>query len=114
MDYLRLRFFPGGAEGPVRRFLERLSKDRPDAYVKLMLDLRVLGAEGLRSGRLVLRPMGGGLWEFKRAFEGMQYRVLLCVERGVVWLLHAFEKKRAKAPLDDLSLARKRMKDIRR
>lgn len=113
MDYLKLRFFPGGADGPVKWFLEDLAKDRPGAYVKLALDLRILGAEGLRSGRLTLRPMGGGLWELKRAYQGIQYRVFLCVEGGVAWLLHAIEKKSAKTPLDDLNLARKRMKELK-
>jgi phage-related protein len=54
--------------------------------------------------------MGQGLWELKRLFEGVQYRIFFCANGGFVWLLHAIEKKSSKTPLDDLRLARKRMR----
>ncbi|OGR48604.1 MAG: hypothetical protein A2X40_01480 [Elusimicrobia bacterium GWC2_65_9] len=61
---------------------------------------------------MTIRPLGQGLWELKRLFEGVQYRIFFCVERGCAWLLHAIEKKSAKTPIDDMRLARKRMRGI--
>ena len=92
--------------------MDELVEKRPTAFVKLSLDLEVLGAEGLRSGHIVVRPLGLGLWELKRSYEGIQYRIFFCVAKGCVWLLHALEKKSAKTPLDDIRLARRRMRGI--
>ncbi|MBI4679518.1 MAG: type II toxin-antitoxin system RelE/ParE family toxin [Elusimicrobia bacterium] len=112
MSFLRIRFYPEGGAGPVRDYLTDLAQARPAAYAKLALDLETLGAEGLRSRRISLRPLGGGLWELKRRFEGTQYRVFLCVVRGAVWLLHGIEKKSAKTPKNALRLAQERMRRI--
>lgn len=112
MDFTRLRYYPEGGFGPVREWLDELAAVRPVAFVKLALDLETLGAEGLRSKRLTIRPLGQGLWELKRLCDGIQFRIFFCVERGDAWLLHAIEKKSAKTPRDDLRLARKRMRGV--
>lgn len=36
-----------------------------------------------------LRSLGDKLWELKRLYEGIQYRILLGVKEGDVWLLHS-------------------------
>ncbi|MCX5787371.1 MAG: type II toxin-antitoxin system RelE/ParE family toxin [Elusimicrobia bacterium] len=110
MSFLEIAYYPARDAGPVKDYLEALSESRPAAFVKLALDLETLGAEGLRSKQVGIRPLGKGLWELKRLFEGTQYRIFFCVEGGCAWLLHAIEKKSAKTPLDDLRLARKRMR----
>ncbi len=112
MSFIKICFYPEGSSGPVKDYLDELAAERPAAYVKLALDLEILGAEGLRSKQITVRPLGQGLWELKRLFEGTQYRIFFCVERGCAWLLHAIEKKSAKTPLDDMRLARKRMRGI--
>lgn len=112
MSFIKICFYPEGRSGPVKDYLAELAAERPAAYVKLALDLEILGAEGLRSKQITIRPLGQGLWELKRLFEGTQYRIFFCVERGCAWLLHAIEKKSAKTPLDDMRLARKRMRGI--
>lgn len=93
--------------------MDLLAVQRPAAYVKLALDLEILGAEGLRSKQITVRPLGKGLWELKRLFEGIQYRIFFCVGKGCAWLLHVIEKKSAKTPLGDIRLARKRMREIK-
>jgi phage-related protein len=110
MSHFRIVFYPEGGSGPVKEYLEELLIRRPDASTKLSVDLWILAAEGLRSHRISVRPMGQGLWELKRLFEGVQYRIFFCANGGYVWLLHAIEKKSSKTPLDDLRLARKRMR----
>lgn len=112
MAFLRVAFFPGGDSGPVEEYLLRLAEQRPAAYIRLSLDLEVMSAEGLRSGRITIRPLGQGLWELKRLFEGVQYRIFFCLDQGCAWLLHAIEKKSAKAHLADIRLARRRMRAI--
>ena len=112
MNPLRVVFYPEGDSGPVLCFLEELKARRPAVLVKLAVDLKALEVEGLRSNKISIRPMGDGLWELKRLFEGVQYRIFLSLGGGCVWLLHAIEKKSARTPLNDLRLARKRMRGI--
>lgn len=92
--------------------MEQLAHERPKAFARLALDLEVLGAEGLRSPRVTLRPRGDTLWELKRWYDGIQYRVFFGVWQGAVWLVHGMEKQSAKAPRGELALARKRLREV--
>jgi len=109
---LEILYYPEGNQGPVREHLTRLAKERPKAFARLALDLEVLGAEGLRSQQITIRPLGDKLWELKRLYDGIQYRLFFGVSKGTVWLLHSIEKKSAKTPKDDLELARKRLREV--
>jgi len=109
---LEILYYPEGNRGAVRDYLTQLAKERPKAFARLALDLEVLGAEGLRSEQITIRPLGDKLWELKRLYDGIQYRVFFGVCRGAAWLLHGVEKKSAKTPKDDLELARKRLREV--
>lgn len=109
---LEVLYYPEGSRGPVRDYLSDLAKERPKAFARLALDLEVLGAEGLRSQQIMIRSLGGKLWELKRLYDGVQYRLFFGVQKGAVWLLHSIEKKSTKTPKDDLELARKRLKEV--
>ena len=109
---LEILYYPDGSRGPVRDYLNNLAKERPKAFARLVLDLEVLGAEGLRSQQVTIRALGSKLWELKRLYDGIQYRLLFGVREGAVWLLHSIEKKSPKTPKDDLELARKRLKEV--
>lgn len=109
---LEILYYPEGNRGPVRDYLSELAKEHPKAFARLALDLEVLGAEGLRSQQITIRPLGEKLWELKRLYEGIQYRLFFGVWKGAVWLLHSIEKKSAKTPKDDLELARKRLREV--
>ena len=111
---LQLLFYPHGNNGPVRDELRRLTDERPKASARLELDLDILLMEGLRSSRIIIRPLGSKLWELKRSYDGIEYRLFLGVSKGTVWLLHFIEKKSAKTPKGDLHLARKRLKEVAR
>ena len=64
-------------------------------------------------GMPVCRPLGQGLWEVRSNLPGNRTgRLLFCVARGHMVLLHAFVKKTQRTPDEDLTLARKRMKEI--
>ncbi len=109
---LAILFYPHGDSGPVAGYLKELAVQRPKAYLRLALDLETLGSEGLRSGRLVVKSLGAGLWELKRLHEGIQYRIFFHGFHKEVWLLHSIEKKSAKTPKNDLELARKRQREV--
>ena len=109
---LEILYYPEGSSGPVKDYLDELVKERPKAFARLVMDLEVLGAEGLRSQQITVRPLGGKLWELKRLYDAIQYRLLFGVRKGTAWLLHGIEKKSAKTPKDDLELARKRLKEV--
>ena len=105
-------YYPHGDRGPVGFFFDHLAQTRPKALARLVLDVEILGAEGLQSQQISVRSLGEKLWELRRLYDGMQYRVFFVVAKGSVWLLHAIEKKSAKAPRQDLDLARRRLKEV--
>jgi len=109
---LEILYYPGGNRGPVRDYLAQLAEERPKTFARLALDLEVLGAEGLRSPQITIRPLGDKLWELKRLYDGVQYRLFFGVWKGAVWLVHSIEKKSAKTPKDDLEVARRRLKEV--
>ncbi len=109
---LEILYYPDGHHGPVREFLEQVARQRPKAFARLALDVEVLGAEGLRSPRVTIRPLGDKLWELKRLYDGIQYRLFFGVWKGAIWLVHGIEKKSAKTPRDALGLARKRLREV--
>ena len=90
---LEILYYPAGDREPVKDHLTFLAKSRPKTFSRLAVDLEILGTEGLRSQRIIIRPMGNGLWELK-------------------WLLHSIEKKSAKTPKEDLELARRRLREV--
>jgi len=104
---LEILYYPQGSHGPVRDYLNELARDSPKAFARLTLDLEVLGAEGLRSQQITIRSLGNKLWELKRLYEGIQYRLFFGVQNGSLWLLHNIEKKSTKTPKHDLELAKK-------
>jgi phage-related protein len=59
------------------------------------------------------RALGDGLWEVRSELtQGRIARVLFCVHKSYMVLLHAFIKKTQKTPDSDLKLALKRKKEI--
>jgi phage-related protein len=59
------------------------------------------------------RPMGRGLWEVRTNLPANRTaRVLICFYEGRLVALHGFIKKTRATPEDDLTLARKRQKEL--
>jgi phage-related protein len=103
-------FFRNDAGGePVRDWLKGLDE----------VERRVIGADLLRAqwrwpaGMPLCRPMGKGLWEVRTDLPGNRTaRVLICFYQGHLVALHGFIKKKRAIPKDDLTLARKRQKEL--
>jgi phage-related protein len=64
-------------------------------------------------GMPLVRKLEQGLWEVRSNITSGTARVLFTVQGEFLVLLHGFVKKSAKIPLDDLSLARKRLMQVR-
>ncbi len=112
-----VQFFPGGTDGPVREHLRSLKRmpDRKAAAAKLGLDLRLLQEEGLTSKHISVQRIAGvvgSVWELRRSFEGIKYRIYFCVRDREIWLLHSLEKKSPRIPHRDLELIRRRAKEV--
>ncbi|MEZ4270734.1 MAG: type II toxin-antitoxin system RelE/ParE family toxin [Myxococcota bacterium] len=88
----------------MREWLKELSKkDR----VLIGIDLKSVEF-GWPIGMPTCRPMGQGLFEVRTNLPGRIARVLFCVEKGRMFLLHGFIKKSRKCPKADLELANHR------
>lgn len=97
-----------GAE-PVRDWLKTLNEE----------DRRKIGYDiatvefGWPIGMPVCRAMGGGLYEVRTNLNGNRMtRILFCLCKDRLVLLHGFLKKTRTTPKEDLALAKKRMKDL--
>lgn len=107
---IELVFFRNESGGePVREWLKGLNEAERHA----------IGTDLLRAqwrwpvGMPLCRPMGKGLWEIRTDLPGNRAsRVLICVYRERLVALHGFIKKTRGTPKDDLTLARKRQKEL--
>ena len=98
-----------GGNEPVRDWLKAL--DEPDRYA--------IGQDLMRAqwrwpvGMPLCRPMGQGLWEIRTTLPSNRIaRVLVSLHKGRLVALHGFIKKTQKTPDDELTLARKRQKEL--
>jgi phage-related protein len=64
-------------------------------------------------GMPLCRAMGDGLWEVRTSLPSNRIaRVLFCLGRDRIVVLHGFIKKTQRTPDEELSLARKRKKEF--
>lgn len=94
---------------PVREWLKAL-----DATDRKIVGQDIATAEfGWPVGMPVCRSLGDGLYEIRSDLASHRIgRVILCVARQHMVLLHGFIKKTPKTPQLDLDLARKRKKEV--
>jgi phage-related protein len=96
---------------PVREWLKKLPQ----------LERQAIGTDLMRAqwrwpvGMPLCRPLGGGLWEIRTDLPtNRTARVLLCLYREHLVALHGFIKKTRATPDEDLTVARKRRKELER
>jgi phage-related protein len=94
---------------PVRAWLKGLDET----------DRRIIGRDiaiaefGWPVGMPVCRSLGSGLYEIRSDLaKGRIARVVFCVAKKQMVLLHAFIKKTQKTPKSEIDLATRRMKEI--
>ena len=108
---LPVRFFrtETGNE-PVREWIRSLSE-----VEKRLIGLDIKTVQfGWPLGMPLVRSLYPGIWEVRTKLENKTSRVLFIVFENQIILLHGFIKKTRKTPKDDLNLAIRRMKQIRR
>lgn len=83
------------------------------------IDRRQLGLDLLRVqenwpiGMPVCKSLGHGLWEVRSSLSGGRIaRMIFCLKRSEIYVLHGFMKKTQKTPQQELTLAQKRMKEV--
>ena len=94
---------------PVREWLKDLvSSDRKIVGV----DIKTVEF-GWPIGMPVCRPLGNGLYEVRSNLGDKSIaRVIFCIEKNTMILLHGFIKKTQKTPQKELELAVSRKKEI--
>jgi phage-related protein len=94
---------------PVREWLKGLE---PEARRRIGFDLKCLEF-GWPVGMPLCRSLGRGLWELRSSLADSRIaRVIFCVHRAELVLLHGFIKKTQKTPPQEIELAMKRMRGI--
>ena len=95
---------------PVKDFLRKLDR----------LDKKIIGVDiktvefGWPIGMPVCRPLGGGLYEVRSDLNSNRIaRVIFCIEKSQMILLHGFIKKSQKTPVKELTIAKERYKRIK-
>jgi phage-related protein len=105
-----VRFYRTEAGGsPVLDWLRGLDKDDRHA---IGLDLMRVQF-GWPIGRPLVRSLKDGLWEVRSSLPSQRTaRLILSFHDQMLVVLHGFIKKTQKTPADDLSLAKRRMKEV--
>jgi phage-related protein len=103
---------PSGRE-PVREFLDRIDSKKELAQV--LADLTLLRDEGPilpfpHSSSLVSFP---GLRELRTRHGNSQFRIVYCVDKGDVILLHAFAKRATSQTRREFELAAERARRLK-
>ena len=111
-DEMRLQVFfyrtAGGAE-PVREWLKAL----PPEERKIIGDDLKTAQFGWPLGMPLIRKLETDLWEVRSRSPHRIARVIFTVEGNRMVLMHGFIKKSQKTPVEDLQLARQRLKALR-
>lgn len=94
---------------PVLEWLRGLDRD----------DRRTIGLDLMRVqfgwpiGMPLVRSLQEGLWEVRSSLPSRQIaRLILCCHDQTLIVLHGFIKKTQKTPADDLTLAKRRLKEV--
>lgn len=99
---------PSGNQ-PVRDWIKGLSGEDRQLVGKAVQKVEF----GWPIGMPYCRGLGDGLWEVRTDLtDGKIGRVIFCVLRGRMVLLHGFIKKTQKTPPQDLELALRRMRMV--
>lgn len=102
-------FRTAAGKEPAREWLKTLPEN----------DRRTIGQDLMRAqwrwpvGMPLCRALGNGLWEVRADLPSSRTaRLLLCLYQNHLVVLHGFIKKSRKTPVEDLTLAQKRKKEL--
>lgn len=108
---LDVRFFKTETDSePVRDWLRTLSAADRKAIGE---DIKTVQF-GWPLGMPLVAHLADGIWEVRTRLDTRIARTLFVTEGGIMVLLHGFIKKQQKIPGPELSLAKERLKQLRR
>ena len=98
--------------GPVEKILKKFPSDVTEKYFALFYFLE----KGETLGPPVSKPMpiiGSGVHELRIKGRSGEYRIIYFLKvKGVLHIIHAFQKKTYKTPQMEIEISRKRYKDL--
>ena len=105
-----VRFYRTSAgREPVLEWLRNLDKE----------DRRVIGLDLMRVqfgwpiGMPLVRSLKDGIWEVRSTLPNRRIaRLMLCFHENKIVALHGFIKKTQRTPLEDIDVARQRMREV--
>ena len=107
-------FFYGTAAGnsPIKRFIDALPQEDQARFIEVYQEIEKCG---LAAVRIVFKQIEGKIWEIKFRSIHSGYRVFyVMLESDLMVWLHAFNKKTQQTPIKELTVARKRLREILR
>lgn len=112
MDFKIIFFKDSSGDSPIEEFLLELNKSNRDLVAQTRR-----GIEKLRSRVYHREPLSkhleSGLWELRVKSGSDLLRIFFTFSKGqVIILLHVFVKKQQKTPINELEIARKRLKEV--
>ncbi len=97
-------------KSPVADSIKDLSNEDKARVLGCLKNIEELG---LDSPRVAFRQIEGKLWEIKIKAKDNSYRIFyVIINKNTFILLHIYKKKSQKAPIKELDLAKKRMKEV--
>ncbi len=93
---------------PVRKWLKSLAKEERSFIGKDICTVQ----EGWPLGMPLVRSLGSGLWEVRCSMPSGIARVIFVMKDNRMVLLHGFIKKSQKTPLQELDIAKRRLKHL--
>jgi phage-related protein len=111
MAMMKIYFYETGAgNSPLKKFIDKLPEKDQARFNEVFNEIET---HGLNASRLIFKPIEGKLWEIKFKSESKGYRILyVLVEQDMMIWLHAFVKKTQKTPVNELKVARQRLKEV--
>lgn len=98
-------------KSPVERYIDAIDSGAERA--ELLSLLRGVQENGTDAVGVEFRQIEGKLWELKVRLHGHQHRIFYVVLKGnEMVLLHVYLKKTQKAPVNELRVAKQRMKSV--
>ena len=108
---MKIKFYQKkSGKSPVAEFLSDLPSDEMARIAGCLTNVEELGFD---SPRVQFRQIKGSLWEIKIKTSRSGYRFFyVCIQKGIIVLLHAYKKQSQKAPKQEIDLAEKRMMEV--
>lgn len=97
-------------KAPVAQWLKEFSKDE-----RRTIDSDIKYTQYTWPWKMPLvKPLGKGLYELRIKLENRQIRIFFILHEGIIVLLHGFVKKTQETPKNELEIAHKRAKNVKR